>query len=263
MSILFFFFKQKTAYEISACLVGSEMCIRDRVSTQSTWDTTTRETNNLNLSNNSNFLNNDMRPKTSNFSELKQEHIYIQNLENVKQLSLKDQAKTSILKRDAYQIQTPNAEIVKFLHPTLSDDYYQSYESRFESWTPGTLTQRQLPNSAQKKLPPVRYVLEKPYCNYKKIQRFKQEYEKQLEANYQKTYSTGIYKESNNSNQLTMKNQNSQNTNNLRDEEKFKELQYLPSDSKSKNQIFKSNKQFDPRKIKLAMSQKQQQALLS
>ena len=24
------FFKQKTAYEISACLVGSEMCIRDR-----------------------------------------------------------------------------------------------------------------------------------------------------------------------------------------------------------------------------------------
>ena len=27
---VFFFFKQKTAYEISACLVGSEMCIRDR-----------------------------------------------------------------------------------------------------------------------------------------------------------------------------------------------------------------------------------------
>src|SRR5678809_780904 len=26
----FFFFKQKTAYEISDCLVGSEMCIRDR-----------------------------------------------------------------------------------------------------------------------------------------------------------------------------------------------------------------------------------------
>ena len=25
------FFKQKTAYEICACLVGSEMCIRDRV----------------------------------------------------------------------------------------------------------------------------------------------------------------------------------------------------------------------------------------
>ncbi|GAB5801874.1 hypothetical protein JMUB7524_27430 [Staphylococcus aureus] len=24
------FFKQKTAYEICACLVGSEMCIRDR-----------------------------------------------------------------------------------------------------------------------------------------------------------------------------------------------------------------------------------------
>eukprot|EP01015_Nassula_variabilis_P036224 TRINITY_DN928_c0_g1_i13.p3 TRINITY_DN928_c0_g1~~TRINITY_DN928_c0_g1_i13.p3 ORF type:complete len:114 (+),score=43.66 TRINITY_DN928_c0_g1_i13:1-342(+) len=30
MCIIFFFFKQKTAYEISACLVGSEMCIRDR-----------------------------------------------------------------------------------------------------------------------------------------------------------------------------------------------------------------------------------------
>src|SRR5678810_85310 len=29
---MFFFFKQKTAYEISACLVGSEMCIRDRAS---------------------------------------------------------------------------------------------------------------------------------------------------------------------------------------------------------------------------------------
>ena len=26
--IFFFFFKQKTAYEISACLVGSEMSIR-------------------------------------------------------------------------------------------------------------------------------------------------------------------------------------------------------------------------------------------
>eukprot|EP00825_Cyclidium_porcatum_P051692 TRINITY_DN9589_c0_g1_i8.p2 TRINITY_DN9589_c0_g1~~TRINITY_DN9589_c0_g1_i8.p2 ORF type:complete len:173 (+),score=46.72 TRINITY_DN9589_c0_g1_i8:2-520(+) len=33
----FFFFKQKTAYEIMPSLVGSEMCIRDRVSTQSTW----------------------------------------------------------------------------------------------------------------------------------------------------------------------------------------------------------------------------------
>ena len=30
---LFFFFKQKTAYEISACLVGSEMCIRDSLCT--------------------------------------------------------------------------------------------------------------------------------------------------------------------------------------------------------------------------------------
>ncbi len=29
-SYLFFFFKQKTAYEMSASLVGSEMCIRDR-----------------------------------------------------------------------------------------------------------------------------------------------------------------------------------------------------------------------------------------
>ena len=29
-AVFFFFFKQKTAYEISACLVGSEMCIRDR-----------------------------------------------------------------------------------------------------------------------------------------------------------------------------------------------------------------------------------------
>ena len=28
----FFFFKQKTAYEIASCLVGSEMCIRDSVS---------------------------------------------------------------------------------------------------------------------------------------------------------------------------------------------------------------------------------------
>ena len=30
MCVFFFFFKQKTAYEVSACLVGSEMCIRDR-----------------------------------------------------------------------------------------------------------------------------------------------------------------------------------------------------------------------------------------
>ena len=30
MFCFFFFFKQKTAYEFSACLVGSEMCIRDR-----------------------------------------------------------------------------------------------------------------------------------------------------------------------------------------------------------------------------------------
>ena len=33
VSDIFFFFKQKTAYEISACLVGSEMCIRDSSST--------------------------------------------------------------------------------------------------------------------------------------------------------------------------------------------------------------------------------------
>eukprot|EP00825_Cyclidium_porcatum_P025314 TRINITY_DN27557_c0_g1_i1.p2 TRINITY_DN27557_c0_g1~~TRINITY_DN27557_c0_g1_i1.p2 ORF type:complete len:100 (+),score=14.14 TRINITY_DN27557_c0_g1_i1:26-325(+) len=33
-----FFFKQKTAYEIMPSLVGSEKCIRDRVSTQSTWE---------------------------------------------------------------------------------------------------------------------------------------------------------------------------------------------------------------------------------
>ncbi len=28
--VFFFFFKQKTAYEMGASLVGSEMCIRDR-----------------------------------------------------------------------------------------------------------------------------------------------------------------------------------------------------------------------------------------
>ena len=31
--VTFFFFKQKTAYEIASCLVGSEMCIRDRPKT--------------------------------------------------------------------------------------------------------------------------------------------------------------------------------------------------------------------------------------
>ena len=30
MQIVFFFFKQKTAYEMLRSLVGSEMCIRDR-----------------------------------------------------------------------------------------------------------------------------------------------------------------------------------------------------------------------------------------
>ncbi len=29
--VIVFFFKQKTAYEMSASLVGSEMCIRDRL----------------------------------------------------------------------------------------------------------------------------------------------------------------------------------------------------------------------------------------
>eukprot|EP00831_Metopus_contortus_P042189 TRINITY_DN3331_c0_g1_i4.p1 TRINITY_DN3331_c0_g1~~TRINITY_DN3331_c0_g1_i4.p1 ORF type:complete len:221 (-),score=64.03 TRINITY_DN3331_c0_g1_i4:124-786(-) len=38
MVFFFFFFKQKTAYEMQRGLVGSEMCIRDRVSTQSTWE---------------------------------------------------------------------------------------------------------------------------------------------------------------------------------------------------------------------------------
>ena len=32
--IVFFFFKQKTAYEIMPSLVGSEMCIRDRCNRQ-------------------------------------------------------------------------------------------------------------------------------------------------------------------------------------------------------------------------------------
>src|SRR5678810_1429498 len=36
MAEFVFFFKQETAYEISACLVGSEMCIRDSLSTDST-----------------------------------------------------------------------------------------------------------------------------------------------------------------------------------------------------------------------------------
>eukprot|EP00658_Telonema_sp_P-2_P076776 TRINITY_DN6794_c0_g1_i5.p1 TRINITY_DN6794_c0_g1~~TRINITY_DN6794_c0_g1_i5.p1 ORF type:complete len:522 (-),score=147.68 TRINITY_DN6794_c0_g1_i5:310-1875(-) len=36
LMFFFFFFKQKTAYEMLRSLVGSEMCIRDRVSTQST-----------------------------------------------------------------------------------------------------------------------------------------------------------------------------------------------------------------------------------
>ena len=40
--LLFFFFKQKTAYEISACLVGSEMCIRDRSDT-GMWDLVTNK----------------------------------------------------------------------------------------------------------------------------------------------------------------------------------------------------------------------------
>ncbi len=36
----FFFFKQKTAYEMSASLVGSEMCIRDRTTRVSNMNNT-------------------------------------------------------------------------------------------------------------------------------------------------------------------------------------------------------------------------------
>ncbi|WP_460366119.1 hypothetical protein, partial [Staphylococcus aureus] len=39
LTVIFFFvvfFKQKTAYEIAQCLVGSEMCIRDRAITYTT-----------------------------------------------------------------------------------------------------------------------------------------------------------------------------------------------------------------------------------
>ncbi len=38
-----FFFKQGTAYEISACLVGSEMCIRGRKMLVLTWGSVARE----------------------------------------------------------------------------------------------------------------------------------------------------------------------------------------------------------------------------
>ena len=34
-----FFFKQKTAYEIASCLVGSEMCIRDSLVRECTSET--------------------------------------------------------------------------------------------------------------------------------------------------------------------------------------------------------------------------------
>ncbi len=34
MYVVFFFFKQKTAYEIRLSLVGSEMCIRDSLTTR-------------------------------------------------------------------------------------------------------------------------------------------------------------------------------------------------------------------------------------
>ena len=37
------FFKQKTAYEISECLVGSEMCIRDRDSFHALLDAMTQK----------------------------------------------------------------------------------------------------------------------------------------------------------------------------------------------------------------------------
>ena len=35
--VMFFFFKQKTAYEMLRSLVGSEMCIRDRSASQKWW----------------------------------------------------------------------------------------------------------------------------------------------------------------------------------------------------------------------------------
>ena len=34
LCLIFFFFKQKTAYEMLRSLVGSEMCIRDRVNSR-------------------------------------------------------------------------------------------------------------------------------------------------------------------------------------------------------------------------------------
>ena len=37
MSFSLFFFKQKTAYEIASCLVGSEMCIRDSICAVLLW----------------------------------------------------------------------------------------------------------------------------------------------------------------------------------------------------------------------------------
>ncbi|VTU56170.1 hypothetical protein AMBR_EADFOONE_02828 [Lacticaseibacillus rhamnosus] len=40
LKIVFFFFKQKTAYEILSGLVGSEMCIRDSCGTDSPWSIT-------------------------------------------------------------------------------------------------------------------------------------------------------------------------------------------------------------------------------
>ncbi len=39
----FFFFKQKTAYEIASCLVGSEMCIRDRTTRVSNFSNSSKE----------------------------------------------------------------------------------------------------------------------------------------------------------------------------------------------------------------------------
>ncbi len=36
--VTFFFFKQKTAYEMLRSLVGSEMCIRDRSTRVSSWE---------------------------------------------------------------------------------------------------------------------------------------------------------------------------------------------------------------------------------
>mgnify|MGYP005803120521 CR=1 FL=1 len=40
MTVRFSFFKQKTAYDFASCLVGSEMCIRDRSRSAAHWQYT-------------------------------------------------------------------------------------------------------------------------------------------------------------------------------------------------------------------------------